>query len=288
MTHATPTSSSRASYTASARSRALRSVGLAGASLLLVGAVFAGCGKVPISSAHSPATKIGSIGSAQMMRASAPSSQVHLTIVAQKPGSSVSGPAYMPSTNFTLPAHSLVTITITNTDQGDTSLPATSPFGHVTGVVGGHAMLDGVPYTALSDDKVAHTFTLPSLGINVPIPGDAPAGQNGITVTFSFRTGAPGVYMWQCMDPCGADPNGWGGPMTMNGYMMGMVTGASPGWRRTREGASEQGPSATGGEGPGSTRRMLRGWRRAGSRRRSWSADSEGGLDLAPACGAGG
>ena len=221
------TSSSLPSSNHAARQRSLRRVGAVGVMLLLGGAVFAGCGKVPVSSTTSPVTaggSMGSMGSAQMMGAAAPSSQVRLTIVAQKPGSTVSGPAYTPSTYFTVPAHTLVTITIVNDDQGDTPLPAGSPFGQVTGVIGGHALVDGAPYTALAADKVAHTFTMPGLGVNVPVPGDVPAGKSGITVTFSFETGAAGSYMWQCMDPCGSDPNGWGGPMAMKGYMMGMMT----------------------------------------------------------------
>lgn len=192
-----------------------------GASLLLVGGAFAACGKTPISdqplaSSHAGMTK--------MMTIAKPSSAIHLTIVAQRPGSSVDGPAYTPSTNLTLPANSTVTITIVNADPGDTSLPAGSPFGKVTGVIGGQASVDGIGYSQLALDKVAHTFTVPSLGVNVPIPGDVPAGKSTIAVTFSFKTGAAGTYMWQCMDPCGGDPNGWGGPMAMRGYMMGTIT----------------------------------------------------------------
>lgn len=149
---------------------------------------------------------------------------INLTIEASKPGGTVDGPSYMPDTALTVPANSLVTVTIVNNDAGDTALPANSPFAKVTGVVGGSALVDGVAYNSLTVDKVAHTFTIPSLGVNVPIPGDVPAGQKDITVTFSFRTGAAGTYAWQCMDPCGSDPAGWGGPMSMKGYMMGTLT----------------------------------------------------------------
>lgn len=148
-------------------------------------------------------------------------SKLTLTILAQKPGSSVQGPAYS-NTNLTLPAHTLVTLTIVNQDPGDTTL--VPPFGNVTGTSGGLAYLDGQPYSALDVTQVAHTFTISKLGVNVPIPGDAPKGRSDITVTFSFMTGNAGTYTWQCMDPCGADPNGWGGPMARQGYMMGTVT----------------------------------------------------------------
>ena len=207
------------SKTSSRLSRVNR-IGLVGVSLLLVGGAFAACGKTPVSIA-----RVNSQAAAmKMMSSSAASANVKLTIVAQKPGSTVEGPAYTPSTNLTLPANSVVTITIVNADGGDTSLPASSPFGVVTGTVGGNAAVDGIAYSSLARDKVAHTFTVPGLHVNVPIPGDTPAGKSGITVTFSFKTGAAGTYMWQCMDPCGAVPNGWGGPMTMKGYMMGTIT----------------------------------------------------------------
>lgn len=152
------------------------------------------------------------------------SSHLALTIVAQKPGSSVSGPAYTPTTNLVLPAHSLVTITIVNQDAGDTSLPAGSPYAKVMGTVGGVAYVDGQPYRALDVAKVAHTFTVPQIGLSVPIPGDAPQGHQDITVTFSFLTGGAGTYTWQCMDPCGAGASGWEGPMSTNGYMRGTLT----------------------------------------------------------------
>jgi len=76
-------------------------VGLVGVSLLLVGGAFAACGKTPMSSAqlmtHSASMK--------MLSSAAPSSHVNLTIVAQKPGSTVDGPAYTPSTLLTVPAN---------------------------------------------------------------------------------------------------------------------------------------------------------------------------------------
>jgi hypothetical protein len=162
-------------------------------------------------------------GGQMMSGGGATSSQVTLTILPQKPGASIQGPAYTPG-NFALPANSLVTITIVNRDAGDTALPAESPYGRVSGVVGGVARVDGRAYSQLDGGKVAHTFTIPQLGVNVPIPGDTPQGQQGISVTFSFRTGAAGMYHWQCLDPCGGDPAGWGGPMATMGYMMGMIT----------------------------------------------------------------
>ena len=150
--------------------------------------------------------------------------KVSLTILAQKPGSSIEGPAYSPNTDITVPANAVVTVTIVNADPGDTNLPANSPFAQVKGVVNNTAYVDGVPYSSLDVTKVAHTFTIAGLGVSVPIPGDAPAGHNDITVTFSFKTGAAGTFQWQCVDPCGSGASGWEGPMATPGYMIGKVT----------------------------------------------------------------
>ena len=204
------------------QSSSTRLASVAAISLLLAGA-FAACGKTPTAGPLAAAQGRAHGGSAITSAAKLPT-HITLTIVAQKPGSSIDGPAYGPDTNLTLPAHSLVTITIVNNDGGDTALPAGSPFNTVQGVVGGAALFDGAPFKSLAPDKVAHTFTVPGLGVSVPIPGDAPAGHNDISVTFTFKTGAAGLYYWQCMDPCGADPNGWGGPMTATGYMKGALT----------------------------------------------------------------
>ena len=62
---------------------------------------------------------------------------------------------------------------------------------------------DGQNYSSLAPDKIAHTFTIPQLNVNVPLPGDGMQGKDYNTVTFSFRTGAAGTYTFRCFDPCG-------------------------------------------------------------------------------------
>ncbi len=103
-------------------------------------------------------------------------------------------------------------------------LPKGSPFTTVQGTVGGVAYADGHAYTALAPDKVAHTFTIPQLHINVPLPGDTTTGKPYGIVSFTFRTGAAGSYYFQCFDPCGTGASGWEGPMTTKGYMRGTLT----------------------------------------------------------------
>ena len=156
----------------------------------------------------------------------APSNQLKLDIIAPMTmtnGSSM-GPMYTPDANLVVPAHTLVTVTIINRDLGDTTMSPNSPYALVTSVTDGMARVDGSPYSKLDPAKVAHTFTIPRMGVNVPIPGDSATGQSSLTVTFSFMTGADGVFDWRCMDPCGNGPSGWEGPMATPGQMMGTLT----------------------------------------------------------------
>ena len=149
--------------------------------------------------------------------------QVNMKIIINQPGYQKDWPAYEPNT-LVVPANSLVTVTIRNYDLGDTSLPKGSPFTTVQGIVGGVAYADGHAYTALALEKVAHTFTIPQLHVNVPMPGDATTGKPYVEVTFTLRTGAAGSYYFQCFDPCGTGSNGWEGPMVTKGYMHGTLT----------------------------------------------------------------
>jgi hypothetical protein len=148
---------------------------------------------------------------------------------------------YGPSTNLQVPAHSLVTVTIHQYDSGEALL---NPFfAKVRGTVGGRATLNGKSYSQIDYQHTAHTFTArgipsatqPSLFINVPLPpvsDDAPAvvKVNGTmypkpnVIVFSFVTGDPGRYAFNCEFPCGISYQGFGGPMSTLGYMAGTLT----------------------------------------------------------------
>lgn len=153
-----------------------------------------------------------------------PSSQVALDILPVKPG----GPAqdfaaYEPSTTLAAPAGALVSVTIRNFDLDAVPLAADSPHARVEGTVEGIAYVDGRPYSTLSGVRIAHTFTVPRLHLNVPIPGASATGAHYVVVTFSFRAQGPGTYEWQCFAPCGDGPDGRSGAMTDVGYMRGSL-----------------------------------------------------------------
>jgi hypothetical protein len=149
---------------------------------------------------------------------------IALDIMQVKPG----GPAqdyaaYLPSTVLSVPENSIVTVTIRNFDLDAIPIPDDSPYTHVQGTIGRVAYVGGKAYARLARTGIAHTFTVPALHLNVPIPGSAAGGKRYVIVTFSFRTGTAGVYIWRCFAPCGDEPDGLAGAMAEVGYMRGTL-----------------------------------------------------------------
>jgi hypothetical protein len=138
------------------------------------------------------------------------------------------------STEYELPAHSLVRITVYQFD-GDSGL-RNSFLSQVQGTVRGVMQVNGKTTRAIGPNQASHTFTVPQLGIVVPLPGVAANAKNQCaempcslkqahqTVSFTIRTGEPGRYRWQCFVPCAAGfIAGFGGPMQTIGYMDGFL-----------------------------------------------------------------
>jgi hypothetical protein len=137
------------------------------------------------------------------------------------------------STGLTVPANSLVTMTIY---QFDTATGLRNPYwGGPRGIVG-EMTVDGKPVTTLDPDLASHTFAIPDLSLSVPLKGVPDDAKNQCsvapctladahtTITFTFRTGKAGTYRWQCFVPCAAGfILGFGGPMQSVGYMDGYL-----------------------------------------------------------------
>ncbi len=120
-------------------------------------------------------------------------------------------PQYSPA-NFTVPT-GLVVVTIHDTDS---PMNWSGCLCQVRGVVHGVEYLNQTPYAILPSANVAHTFTIPALGLNVLSPGQS-------TVTFTMDLVNPGAFTWFCMAPCGSDGSS-GAPMGVPGYMTGTMT----------------------------------------------------------------
>jgi hypothetical protein len=137
-------------------------------------------------------------------------------------------------TTYVLPANTLVHVTIYNYDSA--SALRNNWFGQASGTVGGVMTLDGKQTQGIVPDNASHVFSIPQIGLAVPIQGisdnaknpcsNAPCGLSfdHTTTTFTFRTPGKGLYRWQCFVPCAAGYiAGFGGPMQTVGYMDGFI-----------------------------------------------------------------
>lgn len=140
------------------------------------------------------------------------------------------------TTVFQVPAHTRVNVTIYNYDSG--SPLRNQQLGQVSGTVGNAATLNGKPFRVINSNAgngVGHTFSIPSIGVNVPLYGNngnanlcaaAPCTTKSPNqvIRFSFVTPGSGNYRWQCFVPCGLGfLYGNGGPMSTLGYMGGFM-----------------------------------------------------------------
>jgi hypothetical protein len=139
------------------------------------------------------------------------------------------------STVYTVPANSLVHITIY---QFDSPTGLRNPFmAQPEGTVGGTETIDGKAVSSINPEEASHTFAVPELGVFVPLPGITEGQEKNAcefapcalssshrTISFTIRTGKKGRYHWQCFVPCGAGTlTGNGGPMQTLGYMDGFL-----------------------------------------------------------------
>jgi hypothetical protein len=146
--------------------------------------------------------------------------------------------AWVHTTNFSVPAGSKINITIYGYD-GCTPL-RNQLWGQVTGTIGNSMTVNGKPTSLLnswSECSVAHTFAIPSIGLNIPVASPTTFQANSnlcstspctmsdphTVVRFSFLSPRTvGAYFWQCKIPCGLGYlDGNGGPMQTIGYMTG-------------------------------------------------------------------
>jgi hypothetical protein len=149
------------------------------------------------------------------------------------------------TTTFKVPSGSMIHVTVLGYDG---CTPIRNPaWDKITGTVGNVEYINGKAAAVLDawgGCTVAHTFSIPGIGLNVPIASPTTLAANTnlcstspctpvqggkpvphTTVTFSFMTPkTPGDYFWQCRIPCGLGYlDGFGGPMQTFGYMTGQM-----------------------------------------------------------------
>jgi nitrous oxide reductase len=129
-------------------------------------------------------------------------------------------PAFVP-TDFSVPRNAIVDVSITNFDDATALTGSFIKYAKVTGTVDDTATVTPIDVAdpngpgagptqvinSMDPNNVSHTFTIPELGLNVPIWPQA-------RTTFTFRTGKSGTFHWACYDPCGG---AMGAPRYMSG-----------------------------------------------------------------------
>ncbi len=135
--------------------------------------------------------------------------------------------------NVVLPAHRLIKLVIICYDTGPANLTS-SQYAKVSGTqdntvsvvsnenvnssqgASGIKVNGGETVSSLPANGTAHTFTIPQLGINIPL---APSS----TTTAYFTINQAGTFTWFCMTVCGSGPDGKSGAMATAGWMTGNV-----------------------------------------------------------------
>lgn len=132
---------------------------------------------------------------------------------------------YLPTTYLKVPAGAVVHMTI-NQQDGSSGL-RNAYFSLVRGTINNQMTVNGKVMSALDPNNPGpgHSFTIPDLGVNVPLEGVAAGAPAGATNVVQFDFVVPdtsGLYRWQCFVPCAAGTlYGNGGPMQTLGYMTG-------------------------------------------------------------------
>jgi heme/copper-type cytochrome/quinol oxidase subunit 2 len=195
--------------------------------------------------APAPATVTTSSSSSSSASSSASSSTFDLTLVittaniynstiGEQPAFYILGPKGLQSAaNITLPAHQLIKLTIVCYDDGAANIMGPQ-YATVSGTqnnsetvvnndnvnssqaASGIQVNGGQTVSIVNASDVAHTFTIPQLGINVPIVPSS-------TVTVYFTISQTGTFFWFCETDCGSGPKGTEGAMSTPGWMTGAV-----------------------------------------------------------------
>jgi plastocyanin len=131
------------------------------------------------------------------------------------------------SANITLPANRLIRLVIVCYDDGNASLEVPNDnvvSGTANGTIfvasnaninstegpSGIQVNGGQSLSSVPVADVAHTFTIPSLNLNIPVPTSS-------TVVAYFTVTKAGTYLWFCETSCGD------APMSTVGWMRGSV-----------------------------------------------------------------
>jgi hypothetical protein len=128
----------------------------------------------------------------------------------------------MSSADITVPGNTTIKLVVVCYDNGANNVSQT--LATVSGTLNNSMVIFngtsptpanyvGNVHSVPESEFVSHTFTISSLGINVPIP------SSSIVVTY-LRFNSTGTFTWNCFSPCIGEPY----MQTVPGYMEGTLT----------------------------------------------------------------
>lgn len=128
------------------------------------------------------------------------------------PNASAHGGA-APNNNITVTHGVPIRFVISNLDTAvneNFTSQVTTPFTLYNDTNSGQVAIQYTQGETISHMAIAHTFAIPDLQVNIPIPPDT-------MVVFTYTFSSPGTYSYICTTPCGPG-------MGLAGYMLGYIT----------------------------------------------------------------
>jgi heme/copper-type cytochrome/quinol oxidase subunit 2 len=140
------------------------------------------------------------------------------------------------SADITVPAHRLIKLVIICYDNGSAA-PTSNNYASVEGTqnnietvinndnvnssvlpgASGISIIGGQNVSSVNASNIAHTFTIPSLSVNMPVLPSS-------TVSAYLMFNETGTFQWMCETECGAGATGLVGAMNTPGWMTGSFT----------------------------------------------------------------
>ena len=118
-----------------------------------------------------------------------------------------------PNNNITVPHGVPIKFVISNLDTAlneNFTSQVSVPFTLYNDTNSGQVALQYTQGETITHLPISHTFSIPDLQVNIPIPPDT-------MVVFTYTFSTPGVYSYLCTTPCGPG-------MGLAGYMLGYIT----------------------------------------------------------------
>jgi len=212
----------------------MRTTALVVASMLVVLAAGIGIGwgfQTTVLPSGSVSTTSGTQGSTSITLVITTGNAFNFTIGDQPAFYVLTPSGLQSSAHLTFPLDTLFKLTIVNYDDGNASL-LEPQYANVEGTVNGTmtyvnndnvnstnggsgiVLNGGQTVSSVPPDLIAHTFTIPSLNINIPVPVNS-------TVSAYIKITTAGSFMWTCETACGAGAAGTLAAMDTPGWMTG-------------------------------------------------------------------